>query len=99
MALALMILITVLLGTTVVLLYGKVDIKRIMIPMLILFIGDFLLLYAKFIVGDDFLTVVLYLPAVIILLIALISLVIIGIKMVTGKKARKRSLQFCFPLL
>jgi hypothetical protein len=90
MALALMILITVLLGTTVVLVYGKVDIKRIEIPMLILFLGDFLLLYAKFVVGDDFLTIVLYLPAVIILLIALISLIIILIKMVAGKKSKKK---------
>lgn len=90
MALALMILITALLGTTVMLVYGKVDIKRIMIPMVILFIGDFLLLYAKFVVGDDFLTVVLYLPAVILLLIALISLIIILIKMVVRKKSKKK---------
>jgi hypothetical protein len=90
MALTLMILITVLLGTSVIVVYGKADLKRIFIQMLILFIGDFILLYAKFVVGNDFLTFVFYLPAVIMLLIALIWLIIILIKMIARKESKKR---------
>ncbi|NIK80006.1 hypothetical protein FHS15_005190 [Paenibacillus castaneae] len=90
MALALMIIITAVIGTTVMLIYGIASIKRIVIPLLMLFVGDFLLLYAKFVAGDDFLTIVLYLPAGIILLVSLIWLLILFIQVIVRKESKKK---------
>lgn len=72
MALAITIIITLLLGTIVILIYGKANIKRIIAPLLILLISDFLFLYAKFVVGDSFLTLLLYLSAIALLIISMV---------------------------
>lgn len=77
MALFIIIMITFLLGITVVLIYGKQNIKRIIIPLLILLIGDFLFLYAKFAVGDFFLTLLYYLPAIALVVISVIWFIIL----------------------
>lgn len=76
MALAIMIIITVLIGLTVVLVYGKQNIKKIIVPLFILLISNFLFLYAKFVVGDAFLTLLLYLPAIALLIISFIWFII-----------------------
>jgi len=77
MALFIIIIITLLFGITVVLIYGKQNIKRIIIPLLILLIGDFLFLYAKFAVGDSFLTLLYYLPAIALVVISVIWFIIL----------------------
>ena len=76
MALAITLIITFLFGMIVILIYGKVNIKKIIAPLLILLIGDFLLLYAKFVAGDSFLTLLLYLPAMGLLIISVIWFII-----------------------
>jgi hypothetical protein len=68
--LSLMIIITVLLGATVLFINGKVKFDRILFPVLILCIGNFVLLYAKFVVPIELIGLFLYIPAAIILFIA-----------------------------
>jgi len=58
-------------------------------PLLILWAGDFLLLYAKFVVGDPFLTFILYLPAMALLGIPVIWLITIVVKSNGGKNSEK----------
>lgn len=103
MALAFTILITFLLGITVILIYGKANIKRIIVPLLIILIGDFLLLYAKFVVGYNFLTFIyvnkdLYLPAMILFIISLIWLIIIFIISIAGNNSKKKMIAIVFCL-
>lgn len=90
------ILITVLLGIIVFLIYGKRDVKRIIAPLLILLLGDFLLLYAKFVVGDDIGTLILYLPATILLVISVIwwviTLIVILKRDIAGKERIEQDL-------
>lgn len=76
MALAIMIIITVLIGLTVILVFGKEDIKKNIAPLFILLISNFLFLYAKYVVGDGFLTLLIYLPALVLLIISSIWLII-----------------------
>lgn len=89
MALFIMIIILFLLGSTVIWIYGKGNIKRIIAPLLILLISDFLLLYAKFIEGETFLALILYFPAIALLIISVIwfiILLIIGVKRKYNKR-------------
>ena len=76
MALAITLIITFLFGMIVIFIYGKVNIKKIIAPLLILLIGGFLFLYAKFVAGDSFLTLLLYLPAMGLLIISVIWFII-----------------------
>ena len=76
MALAITLIITFLFGMILIFIYGKVNIKKIIAPLLILLIGDFLFLYAKFVAGDSFLTLLLYLPAMGLLIISVIWFII-----------------------
>jgi len=89
MALAIIITISLLLGTTVVLICGKENLKGILTPLLMLGAGDFLLLYAKFVVGDSFSRFPLYLSAMILLGISVISLIIIIVKSNGEKDSEK----------
>lgn len=50
--------------------------KRVIFPLLILFIGNALFLYAKFAVGDSFLSLIYYLPATALVVIAIIWFII-----------------------
>ncbi len=86
------IMITLLFGLTVVLIYGKQNIKRIIIPLLILLIGDFLFLYAKFAVGDSFLTLLYYLPAIGLVVISVIWFIIFLIVGIRGEYNRNKVL-------
>ncbi|OAB28354.1 hypothetical protein PMSD_22785 [Paenibacillus macquariensis subsp. defensor] len=90
MALAFTILVTFLLGATVVLIYGKHNIKRIIAPLFIVLTADFLLLYAKLVVGDDILTLIMYVPAMILFVISLIWLLIILLKSLVRKDSKKK---------
>jgi len=90
MTLVIIILITFLLGIVEVLIYGKGNTKRIIIPMIILLAGDFLLLYAKFVVGDDFSALILYLPSMILLVISGIWFTIIMLKSITEKDSKRK---------
>ena len=89
MALAIIITIALLLGTSVVLICGKENLKGILTPLLMLGAGDFLLLYAKFVVGDSFSRFPLYLSAMILLGISVISLIIIIVKSNGEKDSEK----------
>ncbi len=89
MALAIIITISLLLGIAVVLICGKENFEGIITPLLILWAGDFLLLYAKFVVGDSTSTFFLYLPAMILLGISVISLITIVVKSNGGKDSEK----------
>ncbi|OAB40397.1 hypothetical protein [Paenibacillus antarcticus] len=90
MALGFTILVTFLIGSIVVLIYGKYYIKRIIAPLFIVLIADFLLLYAKLVVGDDILTLIIYLPAMILFVISLIWLLVILVKSFVRKDSKKK---------
>ncbi|MBE1553841.1 hypothetical protein [Sporosarcina limicola] len=89
MALAIIITISLLLGAAVLLICGKENFKGIITPLLILWAGDFLLLYAKFVVGDSTSTFFLYFPAMILLGIPVIWLITIVVKSNGGKDSEK----------
>ncbi|MFJ7933821.1 hypothetical protein [Sporosarcina sp. NPDC096371] len=89
MVLAIVIIISLLLGATVLLICGKENIEGIIIPLLVLWVGDFLLLYAKFVVGDSTSTFFLYLPAMILLGIPVIWFITIVVKSNGGKGSEK----------
>lgn len=99
MVLAIAIFITVFIGTTVILICGKANIKRIIIPLLILLAGDFILLYAKFVVGDNLSAWLLYFWAIFLLLIPAIWLIVILIKSLKGKENKKINLAILIGLI
>src|SRR5699024_4493719 len=90
MTLAMTIIITLLFGITVGVIYGKGNIKFIIVPLIILGISDFLFLYAKFVVGDSFLTLLLYLPASALLIISVVWFIIFLIIAIKRKYSRNK---------
>jgi len=89
MALAIIITLSLVLGAAVVLICGKGNFKGMIALLLMLWAGDFLFLYAKFVVGDPFLTSIIYLPAMILVGIPVIGLIIIVVKSNGGKDSEK----------
>lgn len=89
MALAIIITISLVLGAAVVLICGKENFKGMLTPLFILWAGDFLLLYAKFVVGDSTSTFFLYFPAMILLGIPVIWLITIVVKSNGEKDSEK----------
>lgn len=85
MALAIIITLSLLLGAAVVWICGKENFEGIITPLLILWAGDFLLLYAKFVVGDTSFIFIHYLLAMVLVGIPTIWLIIIIVKS-NGKK-------------
>lgn len=98
MALILTILAVIAIGVIAIFIHKKENIGKIIVPCLILFASDFLFLCGKFAAGDDFLTVILYLPAGILLLISVIWLGVILIKCIIKKTSRRTilTISFCF---
>lgn len=99
MMLAIAFLISVIVGITVILLFGKGNIKRIIAPLLILLLGNFLLLYAKFVVGDPILTLILHLPAMLLLAISVIWWIIFWVRNISGKVSKKKILAIILCLI
>ena len=88
-ALAIVIAISLLLGAAVVLICGKENIMGMIDPLLMLWIGDFLLLYEKFVKGDSSLTFILYLLAMVFVGIPVIWLITIVVKSNGEKDSEK----------
>lgn len=89
MAFTMTIMITLFIGTIVILICGRENILKIIFPLLILLISDFLFLYAKFVTGDPVITWLIFIPAIALLIIAVIwfiILLIIGIRRKHPKK-------------
>jgi hypothetical protein len=88
---------TLLLGYIALLLYGKTEWKRIKVPLLLFMSGTFLLLYAKLVVGDFFLTFLLILPAFGILGVSILWLLILSVEKKNGfRKKPLLTTVFCF---
>lgn len=90
MALALAVLLTLLLGTATRLIYGRQGFTRILIPWLIWLIGVLMLLYAKYVEGDDFVTFLLYVPSGILLLGILVWAIVLAIKMAIERESKRK---------
>ncbi|MTV47369.1 hypothetical protein GJ688_00050 [Heliobacillus mobilis] len=80
MELAMVFFVILLLGITVVVIFGKEQIKGVIAPLAILLIADFLLLYGKYVVSDGFLTFILYVPSLVLIAISGIWSLIIWVK-------------------
>jgi len=89
MALAIILILSLLLGIAVVLICGKENIMGMIDPILILWAGDFLLLYAKFVVGDSSSRFIPYLLAMVLVGIPVIWLIIIVVKSNGEKDSEK----------
>jgi len=89
MALAIIITLSLLLGAAVVLICGKGNIMGMIDPLLMLWIGDFLLLYAKFVVGDSSYRFIPYLLAMVFIGIPIIWLSTIVVKSNGEKDSEK----------
>lgn len=89
MALAIIITISLVLGAAVILICGIENFKGIITPLLILWAGNFLLLYAKFVVGDSTSRFFLYFPAMMLLGIPVIWLITIVVKS-NGEKSSEK---------
>ena len=89
MALAIIITLSLLLGTLVVLICGKENLKGMITPLLMLGAGDFLLLYVKFVKGDTTLIFLAYLFAMVLIGIPVIWLVTIVVKSNREKDSEK----------
>jgi hypothetical protein len=89
MALAIVIAISFLLGAAVVLICGKDNVMEMIDPLLMLWVGNFLLLYEKFVKGDSSLTFILYLLAMVLVGIPVSWLITIVVKSNGEKDSEK----------
>lgn len=76
-------------GSIVFFIHGKERIKVVVVPSIFLLIADLQFLIAKFAVGDDFLTIILYFPATLCFLIGCVWMTVLLVKSFKHKDSKR----------
>lgn len=81
--------VVLLISITPLLIHGKKNINKFMVPFVIMLIGDIFLLSVKYLIGDDFTAFCIYLPAILCLVVGTIWMIVRLVKCIRNDKSKR----------
>ncbi|WML52270.1 hypothetical protein RCG17_23255 [Neobacillus sp. PS3-12] len=99
MALTMIILLIILVGIIESWIYGKEGVIKIIVPIMILSLANFLLVYGKILVGDNFSTIIFCLSSIPLIIVSGIWLLVVWMRSPKEKGNNRKKIAIVFSLL